>query len=42
MRGNNISVSGPMVMEKAPEMVDGFGLKDFQPSNGCLKGWKER
>ena len=42
MRGNNILINGPLLLEKAREFAEAFDCKDFQASNGWLRGWKER
>ena len=41
MRGNNIPINGPIILEKAHEFAKAFDYKDFTASNGCLRGWKE-
>ena len=42
MRGNNIPINGPILLEKAHEFAKAFNYKDFAASNGWLRGWKER
>ena len=42
MRGNNIPINGPIILEKANEFPKAFHYKDFTESNGWLRGWKER
>ena len=42
MRGNNIPINGPILLEKAHEFSKAFDYKDFIASNGWIKGWKER
>ena len=42
MRENNIPINGPLLLEKSREFADAFDCKDFQASNGWLRGWKER
>ena len=42
MRGNNIPINGPILLEKAHEFSKAFDYKDFIASNGWMKGWKER
>ena len=42
MRGNNIPINGPILLEKAHEFAKAFNYKDFTASNGWLRGWKER
>ena len=38
MRGNNIPVSGPILVEKAHEFAKAFNCNNFTTSNGCLRG----
>ena len=33
--------NGPIILEKAREFPDAFDCKDFQASNGWLRGWTE-
>ena len=42
MRGNNIPINGPILLEKAHEFAKAFNQNDFAASNGWLRGWKER
>ena len=42
MRGNNIPINGPILLEKAHEFSKAFDYKDFIASNGWMRGWKER
>ena len=42
MRGNNIPINGPILLEKAHEFPKAFNYNDFTTSNGWLRGWKER
>ena len=42
MRGNNIPINGPILLEKAHEFAKAFNCNDFTASNGWLRGWKER
>ena len=42
MRGNNIPINGPILLEKAHEFAKAFNYKDFTASNRWLRGWKER
>ena len=42
MRGNNIPINGPILLEKAHEFAKAFNYNDFTASNLCLRGWKER
>ena len=42
MRGKNIAISGPILLEKAHEFAKAFNYIDFTASNGQLRGWKER
>ena len=42
MRGNNIPINGPILLEKAHEFAKAFNYKYFTASNGWLRGWKER
>ncbi|XP_057291713.1 tigger transposable element-derived protein 4-like [Hydractinia symbiolongicarpus] len=42
MRGNNIPINGPILIEKAREFATAFNYEDFSASNGWLRGWKER
>ena len=42
MRGNNIPINGPILLEKAHEFRKVFNNNDFTTSNGCLRDWKER
>ena len=42
MRGSNIPISGPILLEKAHEFAKAFNYNDFTASNGWLRGWKER
>ena len=42
MRGNNIPISGPILLEKAHEFAKPFNYNDFTASSGWLRGWKER
>ena len=42
IRGNNIPINGPILLEKAHEFSKAFDYKDFIASNGWMKGWKER
>ena len=42
MRGNNIPINGPILLEKAHEFAKACDYKDFTASNGWLRGWKER
>ena len=42
MRGNNIPINGPILLEKAHEFAKAFDYKDFTASNGWLRAWKER
>ena len=34
MRGNNIPINGPILLEKAHEFAKAFNYKDFAASNG--------
>ena len=38
MRGNNIPVSGPILVEKAHEFAKAFNCNNFTASDGCLRG----
>ena len=42
MRGNNISINGSILLEKAHEFAKAFNYINFAESNGWLRGWKER
>jgi len=42
MRGNNIPINGPILIEKAREFATAFNYENFPASNGWLRGWKER
>ena len=42
MRGSNIPINGPILLEKAHEFGKAFDYKDFTASNGLVRGWKER
>ena len=42
MRGNNIPISGPILLEKAHEFAKAFNYNDFTVSTGWLRDWKER
>ena len=42
MRGNNIPINGPILLEKAHEFAKAFNYNEFTASNGWLRGWKER
>ena len=42
MRGNNIPINGPILLEKAHEFAKAFDYTNFTASNGWLRGWKER
>ena len=42
MRGNNIPINGPIILEKAHEFAKAFDYKDFTASNGWMRGRKER
>ena len=42
MRGNNIPINDPILLEKAHEFAMAFNYNDFTASNGWLRGWKER
>lgn len=42
MRGNNIPINGPILMEKAQDFAKAFNYDNFSASNGWLRGWKER
>ena len=41
MRGNNIPMNGPILLEKAHEFAKAFNYNNFTASNGWLRGWKE-
>lgn len=41
-RVNNLSISGPLLKEKALELASEVGLNDFKASNGWLQKFKER
>ena len=41
MRGNNIPINGPILLEKAHEFAKAFNYNDFTVTNGWLRGWKE-
>lgn len=41
-RVNNLSISGPVLKEKALELASEVGLNDFKASNGWLQKFKER
>ena len=38
MRGNNIPINGPILLEKAHEFAKAFYYNDFTASNGWLRG----
>ena len=42
MRGNNIPINGPILLEKAHEFSKAFDYKDFTASHGWMRGWKEK
>ena len=42
MRGNNIPINAPILLEKAHEFVKAFNYSDLTASNGWLRGLKER
>ena len=42
MRGNNIPINDPILLEKAHEYAKAFNYNDFTASNGWLRGWKEK
>ena len=42
MRGNNIPINSPILLEKAYLFAKSFDYKDFTALNGWLRGWKER
>ena len=37
MRGNNIPINGPILLDKAHECAKTFNYNDFTASNGCCK-----
>ena len=41
MRGNNIPINGPILLEKAHEFAKTFNYNDFTATNGWLRGWRE-
>ena len=42
IRGNNIPINDPILLEKAHEFCKAFNCNDFAASNVWLRGWKER
>ena len=38
LRGNNIPINGPILIEKAKEFATALGCEDFQASNIWLRG----
>ena len=42
MYGNNIPISGPILLEKAHEFAETFNDNNFLALNGWLRNWKER
>ena len=41
VRGNNIPINSPILLEKTHEFVKAFNYNDFTASNGWLRDWKE-
>ena len=42
MRGKNIPINGPILLEKAHEFAKAFNYKDFTAPNRWLRDWEER
>ena len=42
MRGSDIPINGPILLEKTHELAIVFDYNDFRASSGWLRDWNER
>ena len=42
VRATKVSVSGPLIQEKARKVATDLGSSDFKASNGWLESWRKR